>query len=708
MARTDIQKDLLTCCCKGERRQSFLLGSKDSTFINMLPQTPSLAMTASNTTQIEAALLQTVTDLQIRSEIQDCLAEIVTDVEIAVQLDTQLTVHSTVTELRLRLQQQERALEEARAVQKERCHTQSDLADALVQELWALSQEMGALQLVKEEHEKLVVDYNEVSARLFQTEEDLHEAQHQVATAATRQRSGSRQYNTAAPAAEENTIATATATGPSSSVDPTPSVQVKTEPTPTIVNLDAPVPKTEESADTTEQDAVSKDEEAPVATATAAAASAAAIANDNETSPVATETPTNNGQAKETAEPATEPAAVVLLDEDDEESDHPSFEKLDTKIIMNIFGFLDALDILNTAQVSISMYSRVDSLFGLGGGGGGGGGDDSSTIATTETPTTAASTAEPFRSTTAITSSNSNSNPKPVAVATTSAIKSSYNQGASSRPASVSTATATNPSSPPFTSSTASATMSRGAAGLFSLLQPRISKPSYVASPTRGGGGSVKRSNSQDGPQPMNAAMANSMAAKLTDGELNAIILMTERLKQKENLAEKLVKQNAELAAKLDGTEAVKQFLIGKVRDMEIVQAAAEDNETKVAQQIGSDQEVIAFLDGRVQELEGDIGRLVAEKEKAITDLQAIKVLTDKKAAVMGDMLQFERERLSENEREWKATKKLLVKEVKSCRAQILSLQAERDGYREQNEVLRKAVLSPGHGGAFGRDRAFT
>jgi hypothetical protein len=34
---------------------------------------------------------------------------------------------------------------------------------------------------------------------------------------------------------------------------------------------------------------------------------------------------------------------------------------------------------------------------------------------------------------------------------------------------------------------------------------------------------------------------------------------------------------------------------------MEVVQATQEENETKVAQQIGSDQEVIAFLDGRVQ-----------------------------------------------------------------------------------------------------------
>jgi hypothetical protein len=53
-------------------------------------------------------------------------------------------------------------------------------------------------------------------------------------------------------------------------------------------------------------------------------------------------------------------------------------------------------------------------------------------------------------------------------------------------------------------------------------------------------------------------AMANSMAAKLTDAELSAIILMTERFKQKEQLAKRRLRENEELGAKLDGTEAGK------------------------------------------------------------------------------------------------------------------------------------------------------
>jgi chromosome segregation ATPase len=195
-------------------------------------------------------------------------------------------------------------------------------------------------------------------------------------------------------------------------------------------------------------------------------------------------------------------------------------------------------------------------------------------------------------------------------------------------------------------------------------------------------------------PVPLNAAMANSMAAKLSDTELHAIFQMTERLKQKESLAARLAKEKEDLAAKLDGTEGVKQFLIAKVRDMEASLNGFVDNEIKVALQIASDQEVIAFLDGKVQELEREARTLQNEKQVALDTLERVQRQSNQKATVLGDMLQFEREKLSDQEREWKATKKLLVKEVKHCRAQIVALQAERDGYREQNETLRRAIMT--------------
>ena len=386
-----------------------------------------------------------------------------------------------------------------------------------------------------------------------------------------------------------------------------------------------------------------------------------------------------------------EPAAVSL--EVDSEPEAPTFETLETKVLMQIFAYLDALDILNTAQVNVSMYSRVDSLFGLGNGGDAATDGDNSTIATIET----APPQQPVLS-----------SPPPSSYPQQRASGAASVTGTTTTAATAAT-TASNPSATipyrrsesnpvPSTQSSAANIAGEGIRSFFNILQPARnalapSSPPRFSSATSTPTRRPRSSSSSENP-PMNAAMANSMASKLTDAELNAIILMTERLRQKEALVEKLTQERQDLEAKLDGTESVKQFLINKVREMEESLSLQEDNETKVAQQIASDQEVIAFLDNRVQQLESEATNLKKEQEEMRLESEHVQEQAKQKAMVMGDMLQFEREKWSESEREWKATKKVLVKEVKHCRAQIATLQAERDGYREQNDVLRKAFLS--------------
>jgi hypothetical protein len=680
-------------------------------------------MSSSSSAAVEASLLQAVADLQIRAQVSDCLSELVTDVEIAVNLQAQVTQHQTVSQLQHIVQSQERALQEARAVRTDYQTKQGTLADDLVRELWSLSQELGSLQELKRQHEQLTIDYNEVSARLFSTEEDLKEVIEQAATVATAAATGN-SASTSSPTAkggETAVVSHEVKDAAASSLPQSPVVAEESKKLPEQKTDDAVAKETEPDS---KEDGTTTAIEAAAETKTDIG-SAAAVAlpqppNDEPEKLSATDAADNvatipatgaaipvllsDAAAATTSGPPSPAAAVVALDDDDTEEKSPRLHDLDTEIIMHVFGYLDALDILNTAQVNISMYSRVDSLFGLTGGNGGGNNaedNDNSTIASTETPSTVPST---------ITAPSTNK-PKPTpastATATVAALPPPAVPTVAALPPPPAVARVTNTTAPP---ALAGMQLPRGPAGLFAMLQPRMPSTlaKAVSSPSR------ERSNSQhsidkDGPQPMNAAMANSMAAKLTDGELNAIILMTERLKQKEVLADKLVKENAALAATLDGTQAVKQFLISKVRDMEVVQVRQEENETKVAQQIGSDQEVIAFLDGRVQELEAIVQSLQDAKEKTVTDLQRVKAQSEKKAAVMGDMLQFERERGSESEREYKATKKVLVKEVKMNRAQILALQAERDGYREQNEVLRRALISSGSsniGGYSAKDRA--
>lgn len=572
--------------------------------------------------------MKTLNDMKIRSQVDETLREMVADVEIANRLEERLVAHSLVARLEERIQQQEDVILEVRMVEEQKNASQALLADNLVRELWSLSRELGELQAMKDNHEALVLEHDEVLAKLFQTEEDLREA---------------RLLRTQQPALER---------------------------------------------EETGGDAGDDRQELSLL--------AVHEANEGQ-SELRSQTPPRNVSeitaVEDTKEPEIEEpsAAVVVLDEEDE----PGVQKLDefdAPILMHIFAFLNALDILNTAQINISMYSRVDSLFGLG-----------QDVPVARPPVTAAFT------TAAPTS-------KPTSTATTQQTTAPV-KSASSKPVPASkpaaqpvAATATTPSKPTSTSPLQGPSPNKldSARGLLSsILQPR--------KPPAGRIGTIssvahRRVSSVDNPQPMNAAMANSMAAKLSDAELNAIILMTERLKQKEALAEKLVKENEELLAKADGAEAIKEFLVAKMRDMEQSLSTSEDNEAKVARQIASDQEVIAFLDGRVQELEGDAARLVKERDDAINELTRVKEQTEQKAIVMGDMLQFEREQLKENEKEWRATKKLLVKEIKNCRAQIVALQAERDGYREQNELLRRAVMSSpfASNGGMNRDSFYT
>lgn len=578
--------------------------------------------------KLEETLLQTLSDLQVRSEVETVLKEMVTDIEIASRLEERLQARAVVGELERRVNEQETALEESRAVGDERRKLQAVLADKFVAELWSLSRELGKLRAIKNEHEKLLQQHDEVLAKLYQTEEDLEEArQLRIQQKADDASAKGREVEEGS----EGRADEQTGEEPKGGEDSKPEAK-EDRPNEAVIENDT---KESTSAEPEEKD------QKPAVTAT-----------------------------------------VVALDDDADEV--PKLDELENEILMRIFGFLDALDILNTAQLNISMYSRVDSLFGLGAEAA----EDTSTINTNDSAHKITSTTTATTSTTTSASTKTSSTLTPTVAQIPPA--------PTTKPAPIATtpvrSTTKSAASAPAVSSPNSFD---GARTLFSsILQPR--KAAAAASSAMLSQ-QHRRSSSESTAQPMNAAMANSMAAKLSDAELNAIIVMTERLKQKELLADKLVKENEELVAKLDGADALKQFLVNKVREMEQNLTTSQDNEAKIAQQIASDQEVIAFLDTRVQELEHEVRRLEQEKLKAESELARVVEQTEQKSAVMGDMLQFERERLSESEREWKATKKLLVKEVKNCRAQIVALQAERDGYREQNELLRKAVVSGPH-----------
>jgi predicted ribosome quality control (RQC) complex YloA/Tae2 family protein len=95
-----------------------------------------------------------------------------------------------------------------------------------------------------------------------------------------------------------------------------------------------------------------------------------------------------------------------------------------------------------------------------------------------------------------------------------------------------------------------------------------------------------------------------------------------------------------------------------------------------------------------VKELEKVVEEM--KSKEATINQEAMDVVNknEKKCRVLSDMLRFEREQIRLNEKEWKSTKKLLVKEVRSCRARIVALEAEIEGCSQQNEQLKRGLMA--------------
>lgn len=162
---------------------------------------------------------------------------------------------------------------------------------------------------------------------------------------------------------------------------------------------------------------------------------------------------------------------------------------------------------------------------------------------------------------------------------------------------------------------------------------------------------------------------------------------MTEKIKR-------VTAEREDLAARLESSESVKEFLINQKRDLELSVDKKTQELVRVRNQNASDQEVIAFLDQKVQSLEKELSQTKSSKQNLESHFSEYKHTSTQKIKVIEDMLQFERQQLSEQEKDWKNVKKVLVKEVKHCRAQVATLQAERDSFMHQNEKLKQVVMA--------------
>ena len=395
----------------------------------------------------------------------------------------------------------------------------------------------------------------------------------------------------------------------------------------------------------------------------------------------------------------------------------PTLQDLDGKLLLTIFEYIDALDIVNMAQTNIALYSKVDSIFGLGG----------SVILSSPSQDLQEEEESEYESeyeeiveeeelsiegdiqtqdlspTEEICMTPQASNVSGFAKDAQEDIKCAPT---SSQATIVSLPPSTSNQS--FSSSGTVAKMPEQPSQAPALKVDTDNDPkesqlndSSLALPT------LDTANKPAPTFHMSAGVAKSLSSKLSPAELSAIISMRDQLRKKSKDMKDLQSDYDDLTAQVVGIVSVKEVLTEKMKTLQSDLISSQEVAAKVTRQTSSDQEVISFLDERVQELEKNLGRIGKEQLSAYEAVQKIKTASEKQVAVLSDLLTFERDQLESNEKEWKSTKKLLVKEVKHCRAQIMAVEAEKEGLRNENEQLREALLSVGISSGQNRSKSF-
>lgn len=127
------------------------------------------------------------------------------------------------------------------------------------------------------------------------------------------------------------------------------------------------------------------------------------------------------------------------------------------------------------------------------------------------------------------------------------------------------------------------------------------------------------------------------------------------------------------------------------------------DRCNEVARQRECDQEVINFLDTRVLELETALKQAQVMAEKAQNDARSMEEKYSNQLRTLEDMLQHEKDRYAKQEQEAKDQKKLLVKAVKTLRAEVAALQGQGQGQGRRSSSSSTSSSSNGSTGAAGK-----
>eukprot|EP00968_Pinguiococcus_pyrenoidosus_P014596 scaffold1320_cov253-Pinguiococcus_pyrenoidosus.AAC.3 len=188
--------------------------------------------------------------------------------------------------------------------------------------------------------------------------------------------------------------------------------------------------------------------------------------------------------------------------------------------------------------------------------------------------------------------------------------------------------------------------------------------------------------------------LATAAAEKLNQKEIKGIISLMTRIRNLENLVSAMEVDADILLKQVSENEEVKNALMEKLADAEAELKERNDVHSRLELQAKSDAEVISFLDARVREAEGELAATRADAEAtAAASAAEIKRLRDERRTLQ-DLLEHSKATAAAQEEDAKKTRKLLVKEVKGLRQQILSIKAQRDQYKMELAELRRSVAN--------------
>lgn len=186
----------------------------------------------------------------------------------------------------------------------------------------------------------------------------------------------------------------------------------------------------------------------------------------------------------------------------------------------------------------------------------------------------------------------------------------------------------------------------------------------------------------------------DELSKKLSGYELKLILSMTDRLNTLSKELQLAQTEKEDIAANIQSAETVRDFLVDKLKGAEVALKSAIGEITQLKKQSQSDQEIIAYLDLRTNDLETEHAELLSKCQTIQGTMEVQTGSHSYMERLLSNEVEDYKHRLDVLESTFKLQKKVLVKEVKSLRNKMDGVTNERDQYKLQLQKFRDALSS--------------